>query len=95
MTKKNLNKKIARTSICKKELFLLFELATDSLANKEKFVQDLLCNEEEKSLRKMQYGKVKSMATDYQNKWSAIKKDYFKVWSQKPLGLLSFTLEED
>ncbi|KAK6617810.1 hypothetical protein RUM43_014038 [Polyplax serrata] len=96
VTKKNLNKKVARTSICKKELFLLFGLVVNTLPEKEKFLENILGEDGATHLNeKLRYGQVKSMAKEYQSMWKSIRDGCFKVWSRKPVELLNFTLEDD
>ena len=93
VTKKNLNKKEGRTSICKKELFLLFEETFKSFPENDIITKNIF--NENKFQRSITYYQLKMAARNYQDKWSKIKNNYFKIWSKKPDHLLDFTLEEN
>lgn len=94
VTKKNLNKKSSRTSICKKEMFSLFQNVLNSFKRKENLVKTFFEDIKETKLQDLTYKQVKLSAKGYQRDWESVRSNYFKIWTEKPDGLLNFTVGE-
>lgn len=84
VTKKNQNTKKGRLKICKIELFRLFLDITE---------KKRLHLFEDKNLRDIRYYEAKNKAALYQEMWSMLKNEGFKVWTIKDCALLNFIVD--
>lgn len=71
----------------------MFELTLNSYSDPKNIIENIFANgNKNETLKEIEYGKMKSMAEEYQRKWTFLRNEYFKVWCKKPCDLTKFNL---
>lgn len=86
VTKKKINTPSGRLLISKKELFRKFIETLNYLND----AVEVRVFDGGKSASELTYNEAKMLSTQYQSTWTELKKNYFRIWTSKPLELNQF-----